>query len=60
MKQRLERARRALGEKAGANAFEEGRALTPEEALWEAGQAVEYAEKETPARGRKIGKLTAV
>jgi len=40
VERRLERARRALGEKAGAKAFEEGRALTPEEALSEARQAV--------------------
>ncbi len=40
VERRLERAWRALGEKAGAKAFEEGRALTPEEALSEARQAV--------------------
>jgi tetratricopeptide (TPR) repeat protein len=33
VERRLERARRALGQRAGAKAFEEGRALTPEEGL---------------------------
>jgi predicted ATPase/DNA-binding CsgD family transcriptional regulator len=47
----LEPARRALGEKAGAKAFEEGRALTPEEALSEARQALGHSAEESPVRG---------
>jgi DNA-binding CsgD family transcriptional regulator/tetratricopeptide (TPR) repeat protein len=56
---RLERAWRALGEKAGAKAFEEGWALTPEEALSEARQALGHAAEETPARGAVVGLLSA-
>jgi ATP/maltotriose-dependent transcriptional regulator MalT len=59
VERRLQRARRALGEKAGARAFEEGRALTPEEALSEARQALGNAAKETPARGIVVGLLSA-
>ena len=59
VERRLERARRALGKKAGARAFEEGRALTPEEALSEAGQALKHAAEETPASGTVRGLLSA-
>jgi DNA-binding NarL/FixJ family response regulator len=59
VERRLERARRALGEKAGARAFQEGRALTPEEALSEARQALGRAAEETPARGTVGGLLSA-
>jgi predicted ATPase/DNA-binding CsgD family transcriptional regulator len=59
VEQRLKRAWRALGEKSGAKAFEEGRALTPEEALSEARQALGHAAEETPARGAGGGLLSA-
>jgi non-specific serine/threonine protein kinase len=55
----LEPARRALGEKAGAKAFEEGRALTPEEALSEARQALEHVAEETPTRNAAGSLLSA-
>jgi DNA-binding NarL/FixJ family response regulator len=57
VERRLERARRALGEKAGARAFQEGRALTPEEALSEARQALGRPAEETPARRGTVGGL---
>jgi DNA-binding CsgD family transcriptional regulator len=59
VERRLERARRALGEKAGAKAFEGGRALTPEEALSEARQALGRAAEKTPARSTGGGLLSA-
>jgi DNA-binding CsgD family transcriptional regulator len=59
MERRLERAWRALGERAGARAFEEGRSLTPEEALQEARQALGPAPEETPSRGMVGGPLSA-
>jgi predicted ATPase/DNA-binding CsgD family transcriptional regulator len=59
VERRLERAWQALGEKAGAKAFEEGRALTPEAALSEARQALGHPEEETPARGTAGGLLSA-
>jgi predicted ATPase/DNA-binding CsgD family transcriptional regulator len=60
VERRLERAWRALGKKAGAKAFEEGRTLTPEEALSEARQALAHAAEETaPARGTVGGLLSA-
>jgi DNA-binding CsgD family transcriptional regulator len=60
VERRLERARLALGKKAGAKAFEEGRALTPEEALSEARRALAHAAEETtPAHGTAVGFLSA-
>jgi ATP/maltotriose-dependent transcriptional regulator MalT len=59
VERRLERAWLALGEKAGAKAFEEGRALTPEEALSEAMQVLWHAAEETPTRTTAGGLLSA-
>ena len=57
VERRLERSRRALSEKAGAKAFEEGRSLTPEEALSEARQALGHSAEETPVRGTAAGDI---
>jgi DNA-binding CsgD family transcriptional regulator/tetratricopeptide (TPR) repeat protein len=59
LERRLERARRALREIAGAKAFEEGRALTPEEALSEAGQVLGHVAEETPTHRTDEGILSA-
>ncbi|HEU4495405.1 MAG TPA: LuxR C-terminal-related transcriptional regulator, partial [Rubrobacteraceae bacterium] len=55
----LERARRALGEKEGAKAFEEGRALAPDEALSEARQAVDTVGSLLSAREVEVLQLVA-
>jgi DNA-binding CsgD family transcriptional regulator len=59
VERRLERAWRASGEQVGAKAFEEGQALTPEEALSQARRALEHAAEEAPARGTAGGGLSA-
>lgn len=59
VERRLERARRVLGEKAGAKAFDEGRALTPEEVLSEARQAVDTVESLLSAREVEVLQLVA-
>lgn len=58
VERRLERARRALGEKEGARAFGAGRLLALEEALAEARQALMRAAEATPARGAAGGILS--
>lgn len=59
VERRLQRARRALGEKASATAFERGRILTPEAALSEARQVLAHATEETPVRGATGSLLSA-
>jgi len=59
VERRIERAWRALGEQVGAKAFEEGQALTPEEALSQARRALEHTAEEAPARGTAGGRLSA-
>ena len=59
VERRLERARRALGEKAGVKAFEEGQALTLEEVLSEARQAVDTVGGLLSAREVEVLRLVA-
>ena len=59
LERRLERAWRALGRKAGAKVFEEGWALSAEEALSEARQALGHAAETLARRGTVGGLLSA-